>query len=76
MKDNYYLFMDESLESKEVAKRLQMLGISFVRVPERGGVLPRLTGPEGVFRGTASILTYFTTRSAIPRGEWAECWPY
>ena len=69
MQDNYYLFMDESLESKEVEKRLRTLGITFVRVPERGGVLPKLTGPEGVFQGTDSILTYFTARSEATKAE-------
>jgi len=64
VKKSYYLYLDESLESKEVEKRLRSLGIPFIRVPERGGVLPKLTGPEGVFQGTSSILTYFTTRSA------------
>lgn len=69
MKGNYYLFMDESQESKEVEKRLQNFGITFIRVQERGGVLPRLTGPEGVFQGTASILTYFTTRSGASEAK-------
>jgi hypothetical protein len=66
---NYYLFMDESRESKEVERRLRNLGITFIRVPERGGILPRLTGPEGVFQGTANILTYFKTLSGVTEGE-------
>ena len=61
MKDNYYLFIDESLASREVEKRLRDVGLTFIRVQERGGLLPRLTGPEGVFQGTANILAYFTT---------------
>ena len=47
VKNNYYLFMDGSSSSKEVEKRLRDVGIDFIRVQERGGVLPRLTGPEG-----------------------------
>lgn len=63
MKYNYYLFTDESSSSKAVEKQLRDIGISFIRVQDRGGILPRLTGPEGVFQGTVSILSYFTTRS-------------
>ena len=69
VKNNYYLFMDGSSSSKEVEKRLRDLGIAFIRVQERGGVLPRLTGPEGVFQGTTSILSYFTTRSHEPESN-------
>jgi hypothetical protein len=68
MKQNYYLHLDESIESKEVEKRLRSLGIALIRVPDRGGVLPKLIGPEGVFQGTASILTYFTNRAAHTSG--------
>ena len=67
--NNYYLFMDGSSSSKEVEKRLRDVGISFIRVQERGGVLPRLTGPEGVFQGTTSILSYFTIRSREPESD-------
>ena len=69
VKNNYYLFMDGSSSSKEVEKRLRAVGIPFIRVQERGGVLPRLTGPEGVFRGTTNILSYFTTRSHEPESN-------
>jgi len=69
VKNNYYLFMDGSSSSKEVEKRLRDVGIDFIRVQERGGVLPRLTGPEGVFQGTTSILSYFTTRSHEPESD-------
>ena len=69
VKNNYYLFMDGSSSSKEVEKRLRDVGIDFIRVRERGGVLPRLTGPEGVFQGTANILSYFTNRSNEPESH-------
>jgi len=56
---NYYLYVDRSKESEQVEERLRGLGVTFVRVRESGGVLPRLAGPEGVFQGTADIMTYF-----------------
>ena len=71
VKNNYYWFMDGSTSSKEVEKRLQDIGIDFIRVQERGGVLPRLTGPEGVFQGTLSILSYFTARYHEPESSGA-----
>lgn len=69
VKNNYYLFMDGSTSSKEVEKRLRDIGIDFIRVQERGGVLPRLSGPEGVFQGAISILSYFTTRYHQPESK-------
>lgn len=66
MQSNYYLFIDESKSCEEVEKRLRNVGLSFIRVQECGGILPRLSGPEGVFNGTSSILSYFTSRSNDP----------
>ena len=69
MNYNYYLFLDESQSCKEVERRLRNVGIPFITVRERGGVLPRLTGPEGVFHGSASILTYFTSHFYEPESN-------
>ena len=57
----YILFVDNSSSSKDVERELEVRGINFLRIEEDGlgRVLPTISGPKGIFEGTANIHTYF-----------------
>jgi hypothetical protein len=63
----YTLYVDHSKESGGLEKELDDRGVSFVRVHHESGgkVLPALTGPEGVYEGTANIKLYFLDRRFV-----------
>ena len=61
----YYLFVDVSHESEVIERELMEKGLQFIKVhKEPGGrILPSLTGPQGVFEGSANIKLYFIDRN-------------
>lgn len=60
----YFLYVNGSKACNDIELQLKEHGVSFVRVPYEtcGSVLPALTGPAGVFEGTANIQLYFLDR--------------
>ncbi len=61
---DYYLYVDVSRESEAIERELKEKGFQFIKVHrEPGGrILPSLTGPQGVFEGSANIKLYFIDR--------------
>ena len=64
--EDYFLYVNGSKECNYIELKLKEHGVTFIRVPSEpcGSIMPALSGPAGIFEGTANIQVYFLDRHA------------